>query len=310
MEEKRMAFSEALKTRIRNVHTYVVTPFKDDASMTVDMEALVTNLQFLVTRGVQVAAMGGGTGECEALTPDEHVQITQAALETVGDPCLVVATVPGNMGIALHLLDEYERMGIEVVLAMPPLVRGKVPSDTSGLIDYFQTLCSHTSLPLMPYNTQEWTVELFCELAAIEGIIGIKDPCLNPYPLFQAIQQLGDQLLWIGNKRHDPGVLHLRFQMGIEAFTSGQTNFWPEPELQLFELAKVQDWDSMITLQKQCAPLEQLRLLNDDAAMVKAAMDLVGLKGGRVRAPRSDLNSQSRTELAKTLRELKVPGIA
>ena len=66
----------------------------------------------------------------------------------------------------------------------------------------------------------------------------------------------------------------------------------------------------MITLQKQCAPLEQLRLLNDDAAMVKAAMDLVGLKGGRVRAPRSDLNSKSRTELEKTLKELKVPGSA
>ena len=63
MKEKRMAFSEALKTRIRNVHTYVVTPFKDDASMAVDMEALRTNLQFLVTRGVKVAAMGGGTGE-------------------------------------------------------------------------------------------------------------------------------------------------------------------------------------------------------------------------------------------------------
>ena len=46
MKEKLMAFSETLKTRIRNVHTYVITPFKDDASMTVDMDALRDNLQF------------------------------------------------------------------------------------------------------------------------------------------------------------------------------------------------------------------------------------------------------------------------
>lgn len=302
-----MSFSAELKSRLRNVHTYVVTPFDQQNLFQVDTDALRRNLQFLLDNGIQVVALGGGTGEFEALTPEEHLLITRTALETVQDQALVVATVPGNLGIAAQLLSQYERLGVEIVLGMPPLVRGKVPADLTGVADFFHVLCQHTNLPLMPYNTQAWPFEVFCQLAEIEGIIGVKDPCLHPHELFKAIQRLGDRFVWIGNKRHDPGVLHLRFQMGIEAFTSGQTNFWPGPELELFQRAQQRDWDRMIELQRLCAPLERLRLQNDDAAMVKAAMDLVGLYGGPVRPPRRGIGAESRAELAATLAEIEVP---
>ena len=304
-----MSFPVELKTRLRNVHTYVVTPYEHENLYEVDFSALQSNLRFLINNGVRVVALGGGTGEFEALTPAEHVKITQTALQTVADQALVVTTVPGNLGIAVELIREYERLGVEIVLGMPPLVRGKVPTDLAGVADYFRLLCSRTSLPVMPYNTQSWPVEVFCQLAEIDGIIGIKDPCLNPHELFKAIQRLGDRFVWVGNKRHDPGVLHLRFQMGIEAFTSGQTNFWPGPELDLFRLAERQDWRGMIELQGVCAPLERLRLQNDDAAMVKAAMDYVGLHGGAVRPPRRDLTKNSRDRLSETLAQLDVPRV-
>ena len=302
-----MQFPEELKSRLRNVHTYVVTPFENENLLKVNVAALRDNLQFLIAGGVRVVALGGGTGEFEAITPAEHGLITQTALETVGDKALVVATVPGNLGVAVDLLREYERLGVEIVLGMPPLIRGRVPADLSGTAEFFGLLCQHTSLPVMPYNTQAWPVDVFCQLAEVDGIIGVKDPCLNPHELFKAIQQLGDRFVWIGNKRHDPGVLHLRFQMGIEGFTSGQTNFWPGPELELFQLALQQDWNRMVELQRLCAPLEQLRLQNDDAAMVKAAMDLVGLYGGPVRPPRRGLSGESRDQLAQTLAKLEVP---
>ena len=299
-----MPFSEELKSRLRNVHTYVVTPFSKQDLFKVDLAALRGNLKFLVSSGVRVVALGGGTGEFEAITPAEYLSITRAALETVGDDALVIATVPGNLGVAADLLSEYERMGVQIVLGMPPLIRGRIPTDLSGIADFYRLLCQQTSLPVMPYNTQAWPVGVFCELAEVQGIIGIKDPCLNPHELFKAIQQLGDRFVWVGNKRHDPGVLHLRFQMGIEAFTSGQTNFWPQPELELFQLALRQDWNRMVEVQRLCAPLERLRLQNDDAAMVKAAMDLVGLAGGPVRPPRRDVSDQGREQLARTLAEV------
>ena len=299
--------SADLRIRLKNVHTYVATPFRKDDLLSIDIDAMVRNLRFLVESGVRVVAIGGGTGEFEALTPDEHVELTRTALRAVDNRALVIATVPGNISIAHGLLGQYEELGVEVVLGMPPLIRGKIPADLAGVVEYFQLLCDCTALPVMPYNTQEWSAEMFCRLAEIDGIIGVKDPCHNPHELFKAIQQLGDRFVWIGNKRHDPGVLHLRYQMGIEAFTSGQSNFWPSPELELHEAALAQDWDHMIELQKLCAPLERLRMQSDDAAMVKASMDFVGLHGGPVRPPRRNITAENREQLAATLKALNVP---
>ena len=133
----------------------------------------------------------------------------------------------------------------------------------------------------MPYNTQGWSAELFEWLAAVPQIAAIKDPCIEPHNLFRAIKRLGDRFVWIGNKRHDPGVLHFRFQAGIEGFTAGFVNFAPQLELALFAAAQRQDWPQMIELQEQLAPLERLRSRFDDAGMLKTTMELMGLAGGR-----------------------------
>ena len=296
-----------LRTRLRHVHTYAVTPFCADDLWRLDTAALERNVGFLVEQGVQVVAVAGGTGEFEALSKDEYVTIAKVALEAAAGKALVIATVPGNLAVARQLLHAYELLGIETVLGMPPLIRGRVPEDLAGTADYYRQLCAATAIPLMPYNTQHWPVAFYHQLADIDGILGVKDPCFAPHEMFKAIQQIGDRFVWIGNKQHDPGVVHLRYQMGMEAFTSGQSNFWPEPELAIHRAGQRQDWDETIRLQASCAPLERLRMLSDDAAMVKGAMDWVGLTGGRVRPPRRDITTSQREHLVTTLRELDVP---
>jgi len=297
-------FPDDLKTRLKNVHTYAVTPFKRDNLFEVDLNGLARNLEFLIERGVQVIAVGGGTGENEALTNEEQEALARTALQVAGDLALIIPTLPGNLKAALELVPCYAQLGAQIALAMPPLIRGRIPNDLEGVFEYYQVLARATALPLMPYNTQEWPPEFFARLAEIDRIIGFKDPCRAPHNLFKAIQCLGSRFVWIGNKQHDPGVLHLRYQMGIEGFTSGQSNFWPEPELQMHEAALKHDWKRMIELQKQAAPLENLRLENDDAAMVKVGMDLIGLSGGRVRPPRRDLPPEALDKVRKAFAEL------
>lgn len=299
-----------LRRRLRNVHVYAVTPFDRDDVAKVDVGALERNLDRIVNEGVRVVAVGGGTGEFEALSNDEFEAIVDAALRTVGDRALVVATLPANLRNALDLIPRYEAMGVDVVLAMPPTVRGKVPSDLGGTLAYYRHLARATSIPLMPYNTQGWPASFYAELAAIDAIVAVKDPMPEPHTTFQAIQALGDRFVWIGNKRHDPGVVHLRYQMGMETFTSGQGNFWPGPELELHEACVAGDWPRAVELQARCAPLEGLRAESDDAAMVKAAMDLVGLHGGDVRPPRLGLNDRARAALEALLADMGVTSSA
>lgn len=299
----RSAPDESLRRRLRTVHCYAVTPFRDE-DLAVDEVALASNLDWLVEHGLGVIAVGGGTGEVDALSVRELERITAVAVDTVGDRALVIATLPGDLGAALELLPAYERLGVEVVLALPPLIRARIPTDLEGVAEYYEVLAAASPLPLMPYNTQRWPAEMFERLARIPSIVGVKDPCEDDLPMFRAIQQLGPRFVWIGNKRHDPGVVHLRYQMGMEGFTSGMANFLPEPELRMHEAAGRRDWDEVIRLQALAADLERARDASDDAAMIKACMDAVGLRGGRVRPPRRDVPEAVRSRFRPAIDRL------
>lgn len=290
-----------LRRDLKAVHTYAVTPFRDDDQLAVDHDALAANLGFLVERGVRVVAVGGGTGEIDALSREELVEIARTAKAAIGGRAILIATAPGNLAEACALLPQYAQLGVDVILALPPHVRWRPPADPLGTVDYYRTLGARTDLPLMPYNTQGWDAAMYVRLAEIDAIVGVKDPCFDDLPMFRAIQILGDRFVWIGNKRHDPGVAHLRYQMGMEGFTSGMTNFLPEPELRLHEAAAAGDWDRCRALQAVAADLERARNASDDAAMIKACMDIVGLRGGRVRPPRRDVGPEVRPALATAI---------
>ena len=66
------------------------------------------------------------------------------------------------------------------------------------------------------------------------------------------------------------------------------------------------NWSKIIEIQQEIAPLEKLRLMNDDAAMVKTAMDILGLNGGKVRAPRLNLKQGDKENLNEVIKKLKI----
>ena len=293
----------ALRDRLKTVHAYAVTPFRSDDVLSVNEEGFAGNLDFLVQAGLRVINVGGGTGEIDALTSSELARIAEVALATVGDRALITPTLPGNTGAAVELARRYRDMGARVCLAMAPYQRYGIPDDPQGIVNHLRMIEQHVpELGLLPYNTQGWSLEIFERLAEVDAVVGVKDPCFDDHPLFRAIQRLGDRFVWIGNKRHDPGVLHLRYQAGIEGFTAGFINFLPQAELELEAQARVGDWDAMITGQRRLAPLELLRNKFGDAT-IKTGLDLVGLCGGRVRPPRTDMSDEGRAALTDELRE-------
>lgn len=295
-------FTDELRSRLKNVHAYATTPFKDDV-LELDLDGFTRNLEFMIERGVQVIVVGGGTGEINALSPPEQELLAQTALTVAGKRALIIPGLPGNLRQAAELAPRYEKMGARVALGMAPFVRDLVPDDLEGVFQHYRLLGQTSGLALLPYNTQAWSADFFERLAEIDQIIGVKDPCFFPHNLFRAIRRLGDRFVWIGNKRHDPGVLHFRFQAGIDGFTAGFINFAPRFELELFQAAQRRDWERMILLQEQLAPLERLRSQRGDG-LIKAALDLVGLAGGPVRPPRTNAPPDVREDLAVELQKL------
>ena len=294
-----------LRSRLKAVHAYATTPFLKADLYELDLQGLARNLEFLIEAGVEVINVGGGTGEIDTLTPGELEAISRTALEVAGEAgeALITPTLPGNAAVALELAPKYEQMGARVALAMPPFLRNSVPENLDGVFAHYRQVADASGLLLLPYNTQYWPAEFVQRLAGIDAIVGVKDPCLEPHQLFRAIRLVGQRLVWIGNKRHDPGVLHFRYQAGIEGFTAGFVNFAPRFELELHRAALREEWSLMVVLQAQLAPLERLRNRYGDG-LLKAGLDLVGLSGGRVRPPRVDVDHEGRSELAAELERL------
>ncbi|MDA0840983.1 MAG: dihydrodipicolinate synthase family protein [Planctomycetota bacterium] len=299
-------FPEDLIAGLKNVHAYAVTPFKTGNLLSLDLDGLAGNLEFLIKSGVKVINIGGGTGEINALTDDELLSLAETALQVAGDRALIVPSLRGNLKSACDLAPKMEKLGARIVLAMPPYIRHAVPENPDGIVEYFRIVAESSDLPLLPYNTQAWPAEFFERLAEIKQIIGIKDPCQSPHGLFIAIRRLGSRFVWIGNKRHQAGVLQLRFQAGIEGFTAGLINFVPEFELELFRAVTSGDIGKTIKLQEQLAPLEHLRDVHGDAALPKAGLDLRGLTGGSVRAPRVNVSKEGRQALSAELKKLRL----
>lgn len=298
-------FPEALRAQLKIVHAYAVTPFKKDNVLELDLDGLARNLDFLVRKGVKVINVGGGTGEINALSDDELEALARVALQTVGDRALVLPTVRDNLKSAVELAPKLERLGARVFLAMPPYIRHEAPKKLEGVFDHFRILAEASGVPFLPYNTQVWPSEFFERLAEIPRIIGIKDPCQQPENLFLAIRRLGDRFVWVGNKRHQAGVLQLRMQMGLQGFTAGLINFMPEYELELFRLAQAGEWERMTEVQEHLAPFERLRDVHGDAALPKAGLDLIGLSGGHVRPPRVNISQEGRDALAEEWKKLQ-----
>src|SRR5262245_55700152 len=100
MVHRRIDDPDELRRRLRTVHCYIATPFRADDLMTIDQGALASNIAAIVERGVQVVAVGGGTGECEQLSVDELASVARTAVEAVGDRAVVIAGLPPDLAEA------------------------------------------------------------------------------------------------------------------------------------------------------------------------------------------------------------------
>jgi dihydrodipicolinate synthase/N-acetylneuraminate lyase len=289
-----------LRVALVNLHAYVATPFTEDFSRVREHD-FATHLEDLYRRGVRVFAVGGGTGEADGLAAAEQARLAQVASETVGGRALVVGTLPGNFGEAVELARRYSALDLPVALAMGPMLRGRVVTEPLAVAGYYRRLATAVGLPLMPYNSHEWSLDVLLRLADIDSVVAIKDACINPHPMLQAIHRVGDQIVWVGNKRYDPAVTHLRYKLGMQAFTSGLANALPEPELELHAACSKGEDERAVQLQSMLAPFERLRAAADDAAAVKAAMEAMGYVGGAVRPPRLDLEAPERAEISRVL---------
>jgi 5-dehydro-4-deoxyglucarate dehydratase len=286
---------EALKATLHGAIAFPVTPFADDLSL--DLNGFRANLRAMLAHPIVAIVAPGGTGEMYSLTPDEHAAVTRAAVEEASDRIPVIAGVGFNVPIAAGLARQAAAAGAAGILAFPPYYP---QADDDGLFEYYRRIGEATSLGLLVYS-RDWVhpgPAAVARLAAgIPTLVGWKDG-QGDIRRLQALRSLvGDRLHWIGGAGDD--MVPAYYSTGIRAFTSSIANIAPHLAVQLHEAAARGDAQTLQPLMDLIVPLYALRAKRRgyEVTVMKALMNLMGLAGGRVRAPLPELDAQHLTEV-------------
>ena len=156
----------------------LVTPMRIDGS--VDWGALDRLIEWHIDSGTHGIVPMGTTGESATLATDEHLQVIKRTIDVVAGRVPVIAGTGSNAtDEALHQTQEAQRLGADACLLVTPYYNRPTQE---GLYQHYKKIASATAVPIVLYNVpprtgcdmQPETVE---RLAAIDGIVGIKEAC-------------------------------------------------------------------------------------------------------------------------------------
>src|SRR5438067_11500168 len=139
--------TEEIRSRLRGVIAFPVTPFNADLSL--DTAGLHKNLRELLKYPISAVVAAGGTGELYSLTPAEQLEVVKTVVEEVNGKTPVLAGVGFNTEIAIALAKQSESAGANAILALPPYYPN---ADETGLLEYYAGIGSATPLPLFVYS--------------------------------------------------------------------------------------------------------------------------------------------------------------
>jgi 5-dehydro-4-deoxyglucarate dehydratase len=158
--------------RFDGVLFFPVTPFWPDGHL--DAAKLEQHIDERLADLPGAVFVACGTGEFNAVSLAEYVEVVSTAVRTVAGRVPVFAGAGGTWATAREQVDAARTAGVDGLLLMPPYL---VAGSQAGLLGYVRAVASEARLPVIVYSrdTAVFTVASAVELTTISDVIGIKD---------------------------------------------------------------------------------------------------------------------------------------
>jgi len=304
-----MLTPDELKSRLPGALVFAPTPFLP-GTHGVDLPGFRRNLEFLAAGGIQAVAVAGFVGEFSALNAAEYESVLHVAREAFGPDRLIVAGVGFGTALAVEYAAAAERNGADCVMLLPPYL---VEPTEEGLVAHAQAIAGATRLGVMVHSMPgfPFTARLVEQLAGIPGVVSYKDELGDVRAFAEVVDRVGDQLVYV-NGRAEPAMAYYALA-GASAHATAIGNFDPALALDAYTAAERKDFEQLhAILAPRAMPWYRLRERNRGflISVSKASMNLVGLAGGSVRPPLSDLHPDVERELVEVLSEAKYLEVA
>ncbi|MDP8948716.1 MAG: dihydrodipicolinate synthase family protein, partial [Actinomycetota bacterium] len=218
---------------IEGVYVANVTPFKDDASLSVDVDSYLAHVSWLDEMGVRGVVPFGTNGEGPSVTLREKLRVLEALFERDLSIQIIPTVMQGNLPDTLEMVEALEGYPATAVLVLPPYYFK--PATAEGLKRFFEPVLGVSSHPVIVYHIPKYAVPVPEEVVTGLPVWGAKDSGGEPGYAEAVLEE--DRGVLIGTEDD----LWQRLNIGAQGAISALANFIPEKILEMHEKVKSGD---------------------------------------------------------------------
>ena len=288
----------------KNLHGILLpttTPF--DSTGEIDFSSLRSNLDRWSQTGIRGFVLLGSTGERVHLDEREYLQtIETARAATPRDLAFIVGAGQQSTRGTIDEIKNAARAGADAVLVITPhFYRSVINQDI--LLSYYTAVADEAPVPVLLYSMPPLTgikiePQTVGRLSEHANIIGVKDSS-NDIAGFSKTVELcaSDFAVMTGNGTVLLDALRAGARGGILAVGC----VVPEACVEIFRAFHSGEDEHASALQSKLTPLATAVTTKFGICGLKFALDLVGYRGGKVRAPLRPADEAARTEITTLL---------
>lgn len=277
--------------QIKGAITALVTPMRDGR---IDEQGLVDLIEFQIAGGIHGLVPCGTTGESATLDFNEHKRVIDLTVQTVAGRVPVIAGTGANSTLeAIELTASAKASGADAVLSVVPYYNK--PSQ-EGLYEHFKAILEAVDIPMVLYNVPGRTVTnmlpaTVARLAALPGVIGIKEACGSLQQVSEVIQRCPRDFIVLSGDDFTamPTVL-----IGGRGVISVVSNLAPAKMARMMEAALQGNLAEANALHYELFSLMGAMFCYPSPAPAKQGLELMGrIRSAEVRLPMTRMDAAS-----------------
>ena len=274
------------KIIFEGVCTALITPFTKDG---VDYAALKKQIDFQIKNGVSALCVLGTTGEAPTVTDAEYESIAKFAYDQIaGRVKFILGSGSNCTKKAVEKSVLAQKIGADGLLCVTPYYN---KCTQNGLVAYYNEICDSVDIPVLCYNVPARTgvnvlPETAARIAEHKNMGGIKEACGNMEQICETARLIkGKTALYSGDDNLNLAMLAI----GSKGLISVVSNVLPKEISEVNRLFNAGKTAEANALHEKLLPVIDIMFCEVNPIPVKKAADLLGLGGGYVRAPLTEL---------------------
>lgn len=283
----------------------IVTPFQKDGA--VDYNKLDELIDFHCENGTDSIVICGTSGEAATMSEREHMKCVKFTVERTKGRIPVIAGTGSNCTkTAIELSKEAEEYGVDGVLVVTPYYN---KATQKGMITHFTQVANSITVPVVLYNIPGRTgCRLEAETVAylvnnVSNIVAIKEASGDFSNIAKMMELTDGRLdLYSGN---DDQIVPL-MSLGGKGVISVLSNVAPKATHDICSLYLEGKVKESLALQLKALPLIHALFSEVNPIPVKKAVELMGLCGGTVRAPLTELEEEDTKRLKEEMQKFGI----